>query len=89
MKKGLVGYRYCLTFFSSGYRSLISAKTLRKAYCDIADKLRDTVTDLNNERILNRALGHTNQELKSKFEELQRSVVSLTPHRRLRPVEIR
>jgi hypothetical protein len=62
------------------YRSLISAKTVRKAYCDITDKLKDTVTDLNNERILNRALGQRNQELESKFEELKRSVVSRTPH---------
>jgi hypothetical protein len=46
------------------------------------DKLKDVVTDVNNQQILNLALGRENEELKSKFEELQRSVVSRAVHRR-------
>lgn len=59
---------------------LTSAKILRKAYCDTADKLKDAVTDLNNERVLSRALGKTNEELEFKFKELQRSIVSRAPY---------
>lgn len=61
-------------------RSLTRAKKLLRTYCDTMDKLKDAVTDVNNQRILNLALGRENEELKSKFEELQRSVVSREPH---------
>lgn len=60
---------------------LTSAKKFRNLYCDIADKLKDAVTDLNNERFLNRELGKINEGLEFKFEELQRSIVSRTPYR--------
>ncbi|KAL5379282.1 hypothetical protein DPSP01_008555 [Paraphaeosphaeria sporulosa] len=47
---------------------------LLRAYCNTVDKLKDSVTDVNNQSILNFALGRENEQLKSKFEELQRSV---------------
>jgi hypothetical protein len=49
-------------------------------YSDTVDKLKDAVTDLNNERVLSRALGKTNEELEFKFKELQRSIVSRAPY---------
>src|SRR4051812_29807441 len=64
-------------FISCQY--LISAKKLLRTYCDTVHKLKDAVTDINNQRILSRALGQENEELKSRYEELQRSVVSHAP----------
>jgi hypothetical protein len=57
-----------------------TAQKLLRMYSDTVDKLKDAVTDVNNQRILSRAFGQENEELKSKFEELQRSVVSRTSH---------
>jgi hypothetical protein len=61
-------------------QSLTSAKELLRTYCNTVDKLKDVITDVNNQRILNLALGRENEELKSEFEELQRSVVSRAVH---------
>ena len=47
-------------------------------YSDTASKLKDASADVENQSILSRALRHENDELKYKYEELQRSVVSLT-----------
>lgn len=61
--------------YSSYHLSVLtSANKFRKVYSDTVDQLKDAVTDLNNERVLSRALGKTNEELEFKFKELQRSI---------------
>lgn len=59
---------------------LTTTKNLRKTYCDTVNKLKDAVTDLNNERVLSRELGKMNEGLKFEVEELQRSIVSRAPY---------
>lgn len=76
MRIGSTGCRYRPAISFQRLPFVTNAKTLFVTYSNTVEKLRDAVTDVNNQRILSRALGQENEELKSKFEELQRSVVS-------------
>lgn len=80
MNLGSSGCRYYLTSLSCAVSFLTSAQELLRGYCNTADQLKDAVTNASNQQILNLALGRENEELKSKFEELQRSVVSGVMH---------
>jgi hypothetical protein len=78
---GFSGCRYGLLLVIR-YQTLISAKKLLTAYHDTTHNLTDAVTDVENQIIINRIISQENKELHSKFEGLQRSIVSRTQHQR-------